>query len=217
MLANMSFQNPKVSVIIPNYNRALLIPATINSLLNQSYSNWEAIVVDDGSTDESAKVIEDFAAKDNRIKFFKRDREPKGAPTCRNIGFERSTGSFIIYLDSDDLLAPYCLSTRLSYFNDNPNCHFLIFPMLLFKENPGDSAILWNIDKQEDDIIRFFKSDPPWQTTSPIWKREAIIEIEGWDEEALAWQDWEFHIKSIVLGLYYKKIETIPDCFLRRD
>lgn len=212
-----SLHNPKVSIIIPNYNRAHLISETLDSLLKQSYTLWEAVVVDDGSTDESIKVIEDFAKKDSRIKFLKRTRETKGAPVCRNIGFEHSESSLIIFLDSDDILAPYCLSTRIKHFRENADCDFLVFPMLVFNERPGDSAVLWNINNNEDDLTRFLKGDIPWQTTSPIWKREAIDKIGGWDEEAFSWQDWEFHIKAIVLGLNYKKIEALPDCFLRRD
>src|SRR5688500_14327273 len=76
---------PLVSIIIPNFNRVHLIGETLDSLLRQSYSNWEAIVVDDRSTDTSLLVIEEYVKKDSRIRFFIRSREPKGAPTCRNI------------------------------------------------------------------------------------------------------------------------------------
>ena len=177
--------NPLVSIIIPNYNRAHLIPETLDSLINQVYRNWEALVVDDGSNDESLHVVESYVKHDSRIRYFLRDREPKGAPTCRNIGIRHALGEYFIFLDSDDILAPYCLSTRIKYFKENPAYDFLVFPMLVFKERPGDSSLLWNINSEEDDLKRFLRTDTPWSVTCPIWKKEAIKKIGKWDEEAL--------------------------------
>jgi glycosyltransferase involved in cell wall biosynthesis len=210
-------ENPLVSIVIPSYNREVLITETLDSLLTQSYTNWEAIIVDDGSTDNSLIVLETYSKKDKRISFFVRDRLPKGAPTCRNLGVEKAKGEFIIFLDSDDILAPYCLNKRLKEFKADPSCDFLVFPMLLFKERPGDTNLLWNVDNEEDDLDRFLRADTPWAITCPIWKKESIKKVGGWDEEVLTWQDWEWHIKSIVLGCKYKVINALPDSFVRRD
>jgi glycosyltransferase involved in cell wall biosynthesis len=102
----------KVSVITPVFNRADLINRTINSLLSQTYSNWEHIIVDDGSTDNTVKVIEEYAQRDDRIKLFHRGHLTKGANTCRNIGKRESRGDYIIYLDSDATLSSYCVTQR---------------------------------------------------------------------------------------------------------
>ena len=99
-----TIETPLVSIVIPLYNRAELIAETLQSVLMQFYQNWECIVVDDGSTDNSFQVIKSLFEKDNRIKVYERNREPKGASTCRNIGIEKSNGEYIIFLDSDDLL-----------------------------------------------------------------------------------------------------------------
>ena len=75
---------PLVSIIIPTYNRAHLISETLRSIKLQTYQNWECIIIDDGSTDNSAEVIAEFCAQDNRSQFFKRPQnQPKGANTCR--------------------------------------------------------------------------------------------------------------------------------------
>src|SRR5690554_5694001 len=102
----------KISIIIPVFNRQKLIKETLDSVLAQIYENWECIVVDDGSTDETWEVLEQYAKKDARIKIHKRHRDPKGAPTCRNIGMELSEGEYLIFLDSDDLLAKWALQHR---------------------------------------------------------------------------------------------------------
>lgn len=97
--------NPLISVIIPVFNRAPLVGETLNSLISQSYKNWECIVVDDGSTDETPVVVEKYVQRDRRFKFFTRppDRK-KGASPCRNLGLDLAQGDFVQFLDSDDLL-----------------------------------------------------------------------------------------------------------------
>ncbi|HYG37765.1 MAG TPA: glycosyltransferase family 2 protein [Cytophagales bacterium] len=206
---------PLVSVIIPSFNRANVIGETIESLIKQSYANWEAIIVDDGSADNSLEVIEGFSKYDSRIHCFKRNRMPKGAPVCRNIGIEKAQGHFIVFLDSDDVLAPWCLESRISIMQGDSSLDFAVFPVLLFNKVPGDLNILWNSFNEKNDLERFLGSDVPWQTSSPMWKKISLAS-HRWDEEALSWQDWEFHIKTLLKGFKYKKIETLPDCFIRR-
>ena len=95
----------KVSVIIPTYNRSELIGETLESVVSQTYSNWECIVVDDGSTDKTQEVVTAYVARDSRFQFYKRPKlRKRGASACRNYGLEKSTGEFIQFLDSDDIL-----------------------------------------------------------------------------------------------------------------
>lgn len=98
-------EKPLISIIIPVFNRASIIGETLKSVLNQSYSNWECIIIDDGSTDETVSVVEEYVQGDNRFKFFMRPQNrKKGASPCRNFGLEKAQGHFIQFLDSDDLL-----------------------------------------------------------------------------------------------------------------
>lgn len=210
-------QNSRVSIIIPNFNRAELIKETLRSIQNQCYENWEAIVVDDGSTDTSTEVVTKFAADDSRIKLIVRPHGKGGAPVCRNIGISASSGDFIIFLDSDDLLAPWCLQERIKLLNEIPDLDFAVFPMLCFESQVGDSKKLWNKDNGQNDLYRFISLDIPWQTTCPIWKRKAVELVGEWDEDAVNWQDWDYHVRALVLGLKYTYVNTLPDCFIRRN
>ena len=99
--------NPLVSIIIPTYNRAHLIGETIESIIAQTYGNWECIIVDDGSIDHTEKTINYYCNKDNRIKYYKRTKKYKaGGNGARNYGFELSGGEYIIWFDSDDIMLP---------------------------------------------------------------------------------------------------------------
>jgi glycosyltransferase involved in cell wall biosynthesis len=101
----MQFNNPKVSVIIPTYNRRHLIQSTINSVLNQNYSDYELIVVDDASTDETVDFISDTRGSIPNLRLICLE-ENRGAAYARNQGIQSATGDFIAFLDSDDLWEP---------------------------------------------------------------------------------------------------------------
>jgi glycosyltransferase involved in cell wall biosynthesis len=92
---------PKVSVVIPTYNREKLLPNAIKSVISQTYSNWELIIVDDRSVDNTEYIVEQFIKLDNRIKYIRNVRG-KGPSGARNCGILNSTGKYIAFLDSDD-------------------------------------------------------------------------------------------------------------------
>ena len=208
-------QLPLVSVIIPVYNRAALVEQTIASLVNQSYKAWEAIVVDDGSTDGSQAVIEKYAKEDARINLLCRQRKPKGASTCRNIAIENSQGDYVIFLDSDDLLAIQCLQNRISDFKEHPNYDFLVYGMQFFTHRPGDHTRIW-LEHFQDGYLSGFLLQSQWAITGPIWKRESLLRLGGFDEHLLSWEDGDLHRRALIKGLTFK-VFNVVDAYCRRD
>ena len=103
-----------VSIITPTFNAEKYVRATLQSVVDQSYQNWEMILVDDASTDKTVKIIEDFAQKDNRIKLFKLDRN-SGNGFARNVALEKAAGKYIAYLDADDLWFPMKLEKQIHF------------------------------------------------------------------------------------------------------
>lgn len=104
------------SVIIPTYNRAVLLTAALESVFAQEFADFEVIVVDDGSTDETPTVVGSFG---KRIRFFRQDN--KGAGAARNVGIQRAAGDYVAFLDSDDLWFPWTLRTfaeLISQYNE---------------------------------------------------------------------------------------------------
>lgn len=107
-----------VSVIMPNYNGGEFIKHAVNSVINQTYKNWELIFVDDCSTDNSLEIIEELRQQDKRIKVYK-NSENKGAATSRNIALEQACGRFIAFLDADDMWYSDKLNQQLAFMSQN--------------------------------------------------------------------------------------------------
>jgi glycosyltransferase involved in cell wall biosynthesis len=108
--------NPKVSVIIPTYNYAHFLPEALNSVLDQTYKNFEVIIVDDGSTDNTKDVLKSFL-NDQRIRYIY--QENSGLPATRNRGIKESKGQFVAFLDSDDVWLPAKLEKQILLFDND--------------------------------------------------------------------------------------------------
>jgi glycosyltransferase involved in cell wall biosynthesis len=134
---------PLVSIIIPTYNREHLIGETLDSVLGQTYANWECIVVDDGSNDKTEEIINSYFEKDKRFKFYHRPtNRKKGASACRNYGLEKSKGELIQFLDSDDLLAKNKLEEQIKLYK------------------PGDLSLMtckWGGFEESSNLTKRFK------------------------------------------------------------
>lgn len=195
--------NPAVSIVVPNHNRAGLLMQTLASVQAQTFADFECIVVDDHSTDDSVARIAPFVESDPR--FWLAPSPRRGAQAARNTGIEHARGRYVILLDSDDLLADFCLAQRVPVMDANASLDFAVFPCECFSSKPGDTRLLWNIPTAEPDLDRFLKLDVPWQTTSPIWRREAILRLLPWPEDVPVGQDWEFHIRALLGNMNYAR------------
>ena len=110
-------KNELVSIIMPSYNTSEYVAESIKSVLNQTYTNWELIIVDDCSTDNSEEIIKQFA-NDERIRFFK-NKKNSGAAISRNFALREAKGKWIAFLDSDDLWEPEKLEKQIGFMREN--------------------------------------------------------------------------------------------------
>lgn len=206
----------KISLITPSFNRAYVIQETADSIFAQTFENWEWIIVDDGSTDNSWEKLKGYAQKDSRVKVFRRDREPKGAAACRNIAIEKSTGEYLLFIDTDDIMASFCLEQRASAAKNNPEVDFWVFQMMLFKKKIDDTRLIWNIENDEDDTLRLLYLDPIIAGSGTLWKKKSFIGVGMWDEKLALWQDVELHLRSLLKGVKFRKyLQLPPDIFVR--
>ena len=191
----------KISVITPLYNREGIVQKTIDSVLNQTFTDWEHIIVDDGSTDKSWFVISSYAEMDSRIRVFKRHKAPQCASTCRNIGVEYSTADLILFLDSDDLLEPHCLEQRYTYMTNNQHVDLGVFPYIREIETESNKFIRGIVHPEmrgNDFLRRFLAYDIPWQTTAPVWRKHFFLSLGGFNVEFQRYQDIELTVRALI-------------------
>ena len=127
---------PLISIIVPVYNVEKYLSKCIESILHQTYNNWELILVDDGTPDNSGKICDEYALKDYRIKVF--HKANGGVSSARNLGLEKASGNFIMFIDSDDWISENCLEISLDEINkDNLDAiQFGFIEVFPEKENP---------------------------------------------------------------------------------
>jgi len=126
-------KSPKLSVIIATYNRADILKSAVDSILNQSFQDFELILIDDASEDDTQKVLDELREKDKRIRFFSNDKNLGNGPT-RNIGLNASRGEYIAMLGDDDISLPNRLEVQQKYLNDHPDVN-LVFSTYFKADN----------------------------------------------------------------------------------
>ena len=207
---------PLVSVITPNFNKGEFVADCMESVMNQSYENWEMIFVDDGSTDGSDEIAAQLSSQDARL-IFQRNRGIKGASACRNQGLHAALGEYIMFLDSDDVLSPDCLQTRVKDAENHPEKDYLVYPMGLFQREVGDTSVISNIPTEEDPLHRFLNRDIVWLISGPFWKKETLKELDGFDESLHSQQDYDLHVRALIRGYSYEYFHRQPQVFYRQE
>lgn len=197
---------PLISVITPAFNRAHTIKRAVESVLGQTYENWEHIIVDDGSTDNTKAVVK--SVDDGRIVYF---QKANGGPSsARNYGISCARGEWIMYLDSDDELLPACMETMLKWIVANPGTVFAFPRSTRTLELYEGGRLVKSVDDSGD--------TPPQFSIQDIFDRNAGFSPNGfmhlrklfkdgicWDEDLALMEDWELMLS---IG------EQYPDGFL---
>jgi glycosyltransferase involved in cell wall biosynthesis len=188
--------NPIVSVVIPTYNRAHKIEAAVKSVQAQSYANWEIVIADDGSTDNTEEIVKRLMATDSRIRYVKHTPN-RGAQAARNAGIKTSKGDWIAFLDSDDQWLPDSLEIRLN-IAQLQNVAVVHSRGYILKDK-GIKEI-YEIPAWSGSIYKkvLSKEGPIFPTL--LVKKEALKKINYLDEKVVAYQEWDTAIR---LAKYY--------------
>lgn len=196
--------NYTLGIVIPNWNGEKYIAEMLDSILNQSFHDWQLFVIDDRSTDSSSVILESFCKIDSRIHYRVRHVLPKGAQTCRNIGFDLTAGAkYVVFFDNDDLLAPHCLEQRVKYMEAHKELDFAIFPAVTFEDIPFAETprCVSGVHYQEDILQAMLNLTLPMIGWTNIYRRQSYIAKElKWDTNLLSLQDSFFNIQSILKG-----------------
>lgn len=196
---------PAVSVIIPVYNVEKYLPKCLDSLLGQTMANIEVVCVDDASTDCSGKILEQYAARDGRVKFFSSDGNA-GPGRARNLGLEKAAGEYVMFCDPDDWFEPDAVETAYRRIAENGN-DFAYFNTYIYMEDSGRQ----NADAHRlapfaevfgKPALRLHELTPPFIRTSESWYK--IYRKKFLDENGIRFaglrlcEDIPFFMKAVV-------------------
>ncbi len=197
---------PLVSIIIPTKNRCNLLKYTLASVQAQTWRRWEAIVVDDNSTDNTLQMLNEVAANEPRIHPIRRTGAESGAAAARNEGFAASNGEFVVFLDSDDLLSPAAIEGRLRGFQRNPKADAVVGRCEYFRNAPGEyhneCALTGELGKNDDPLEAFLTLRSPWITSGPLWRRNAVLRAGAWKTS----HDNQYHTDALIAGIVFHQL-----------
>jgi len=194
MTAAIENRNSKVSVIIPTYNRAHLVYRSIKSVLTQSYQNFEIIVVDDGSTDNTRNAV--FQFKDERIKYFRHSTN-KGVAAARNTGLRHAESEFIAFNDIDDEWLPGKLAAQMAVFQCTKRTADIVYTKIFRKSVYGNTLIIpnKNIIHKEGMILKELLCCCFVGIQSAVIRKKCFDKVGFFDERLWCASDWEMWIR----------------------
>lgn len=143
--------SPLISIIVPVYNVEPYLRKCLDSILSQTYTNWEALIVDDGSTDKSGSICDEYAKKDNRFKVV--HKENGGVSSSRNIGVEKSTGKYVTFVDGDDKLDDQFLEQLIIASERNGGIPAVSGSKRLYDNGISESYVLYNNEILQVDLF----------------------------------------------------------------
>lgn len=174
---------PKISIIVPCYNGAKYICETLDCLQKQTIDDWECIIVNDGSTDNSLEILKEYASKDSRYKYI--DKENGGPAIARNTAIASSSGKYILPLDADDLIAPSYAEKAIDYLEEHPNCKLVYCKAEYF----GDRNEPFELRKYDYKELPYCNSI----FCSCIYRREDFNRTIGYNPNMVYRnEDWDF-------------------------
>jgi glycosyltransferase involved in cell wall biosynthesis len=207
---------PLVSIIIPTYNRAHLIGETLDSIVAQTYLNWECIIVDDGSSDNTDEVIGEYVQTDSRFKYYHRLEDyAKGANSCRHIGFLKSNGDYINWFDSDDLMLVNHIETKMKKMMSG-DYDFVCCEVARMYNNKGCIKLVpIKNDYESNPVVGQFMGKLTLFTCGPLWHKEFLIKEKLYykknknDIRDTVLNDWVFNLNALLKKPKYYIIKKV--------
>lgn len=186
--------NPEISVVIPTYNRSETLPRAINSIVSQSFQNWELIIVDDCSTDNTFDIVKVFTESDVRIHYRKLVSN-SGANSARNFGGREATAEILSFLDSDDEMHHSNLQNQLNKFLNDPELGLCYTGVDYYSENKVISEVHPQV-RGSLEIFLFTNLKGLGSSTSGFSIRKSVfINIDGFDEKMVSQQDLDMLVR----------------------
>lgn len=189
---------PLFSIVLPTYNRAYVLWRAVESVLAQTEGRWELLVVDDGSTDDTWRLMEEFL--DQRIRTFK--TENRGPSAARNLGWRLTRAPYVAYLDSDNTWHREFLDAMLDAIESHPDkvLWYCGQHTVMWRRAPDG---LWTVEQEQDELRAQYGVADALQLKGAdanciVHRRELLAEIGGWDEQCRWLEDWDFFARASI-------------------
>lgn len=203
--------SPYITIIIPTYNRSALISKTVNSIINQSFTQWECIIVDDHSTDDTKAVVNKIMERDNRISYCINERK-KGAQGARNTGLYRAKSDWVFFFDSDNIMRPTLLENLVSRIYKGIDV-ITCFSDIIDVEKGATGRQLKSIN--EGNIHKqLFTGQCYVDFNHAIIRNNNLLEIGGLDEDCPSMQEWDTHIRLSKKAYYTTVPKALVDYYV---
>ncbi len=201
--------NPTVSVIIPTYNRAHMVGRAIQSVLDQTYQDFELIVVDDASTDNTEEVVKSF--NDERLRYIRHNENSGSSVAPRNTGIEIARGEYIAFLDSDDEWLPQKLEKQIDKFNSvSPDVGLVYCGYAGVSKRTGET-LFKVMNAKRGDVFRLIVERNIVGGPTVLIRRECFQKTGLFDKGFLSFQDWDMWIR---IAKYYK-VDFVPEILVK--
>lgn len=199
----------KVSITIVTFNRANFIKEAIDSVLNQSFSDWELIIVDDASTDNTKELVGAYLLKDKRIKYYEQDSHIGIAP-ARNLALKLSAGKYIAVLDSDDVWTDKNkLQKQVEFLDNNPDFCLVGCAIKVINEK-GELLKKYCNPEKDEEIRENILIKNPFAHSSVVYRKNIIEKIGDYDETLKIGEDYDMWLRMGQVG----KIANLNDVYI---
>ncbi|OOR90184.1 hypothetical protein B0181_04730 [Moraxella caviae] len=206
---NSANNTPLVSIVIPYYNCAKYILETLDSIKSQTYTNYEIIIVNDGSNPSDTQFIENVLKTESKIKYIY--QENQGVSAARNAGGHIAQGEFLLFLDADDVIKPTFLEKTLSAMLQNPNCKLAYTRVEFFEAQTGE----WKLPAYTDFKNLLISNKIP--ATHALHKKVDFDAVGGFDEGLLTHEDWDYWIRLLKNGGDVIRLDEILFKYRKRN
>ena len=193
-----------VSIIMATYNRAHFIKESLDSILNQTYLNWECLVIDDGGADNTLEVIEPILDRDSRVQYYQRSKSyKKGLPGCRNMGLDICSGNYIVFFDDDDIAHPDLLEISVKQLKSSKTdyCRYLRdvfiddFNYKFDRSCDFETSILGKRNLEE-----MITGKIPFNSCQVLWKKSCFSQ-NRFNEKLMYAEEWECYSRILAEGV----------------
>lgn len=205
-------EKPLVSVIVPTYNYGRFIGETLECLRAQTYAHWECVIVDDGSTDDTAEQVTRFMDGDPRFKFVRQENARQAA--AKNNGLRNSAGQYIQFLDADDLIEPQKFEQQVEFLEMHPEIDIVYGSMRYFTtENPSDRLYwVWGENKpwmpeisgSGKEILTALVQQNIMVINSPLIRRSVVDAVGLFDNALPPAEDWDYWVRCAAAGMRFE-------------